>query len=1009
MKILKIEFQNINSLKGTHEIDFSKAPFTVSSLFAITGPTGSGKSTILDVIALALFNRVPRMPGNRTISKADIEKFGAVLTRNHKEAFAKITFETNSGHYTSKWSISTARTGNLRDYEMEITDLSSGRLFDLKKSEVPSKNEELIGLSYEQFIKAVLLAQGEFAQLLKAEKKERGELLEKITGTGIYRQLGIRAFQKFKQVNAEIEDRQRDINLLQNDLLEDEAVEQLNKDLSVKSAACAPLEKEVEKLKKNLDLKKNIEEHKKQVSEKEKLKHSADNQLQQFLDQYQNKIEKHEQVQVFAEDLRAWQNLDKTCKEIKEELAAQARNEKENEQNISSCLEKIRAFLKTEPETEKIEDSLQEFSRNVRNLQQQRKDKLNKFDTLKDQFHFEVREVPFKLNGDLDSEEQKLKEMKAAREESLEELREQLKDLNLEDPETEKDRLQQAVQLGRRAQQQASGIEMLSRDIEKAKKEEQDLLPQIEGLPKKIEELSKTSEAVRKDLKIFQLQRENEIITVNLEDLRHQLHSGEPCPLCGAKEHPYASGLPPKNDQLQDQIAEAQNNLDRLEREITGYKTSLGHYRKQLAEIQKHLSEKQPQLEAQKRDFEDKFSKINPLGENWELFCSHREQKLQLLEKFEKEKRRLSAIIAGVKIIPEIKEVVSQGKQIKTQLDELYQGNNIDTDCLNLQKSWTGFQHQSKSLKILAEELNRKLERRSGELKLLENSLQPKLTEIDCREIKEALERLMPENAYTELRKKREQLTSQKEQIEASLKTLREQYRNLKNKDVEETEEELTQKLTAAKKQLEELGGECEELRYKQRLHTNCLTKIAAIEKDLAGAKKGIRRWKLLDELIGDSKGNRFNDFAQDLSLSQLLAHANSRLKDLSDRYIIDKPEKDEDDSLVAIDEHMGGQRRSVKTLSGGETFLLSLSMALALSDLASRNVEINSLFIDEGFGTLDPETLDQTLDTLEKLQAESSKTIGVISHVDSLKERIATQIRLTRNGQGYSSLEIVG
>ena len=162
-----------------------------------------------------------------------------------------------------------------------------------------------------------------------------------------------------------------------------------------------------------------------------------------------------------------------------------------------------------------------------------------------------------------------------------------------------------------------------------------------------------------------------------------------------------------------------------------------------------------------------------------------------------------------------------------------------------------------------------------------------------------------------------------------------------------------------------------------------------------------------MNELIGDATGKKFNDFAQDLSLSQLLVLANKRLGDLSDRYRIDKPTESEDDGLVAIDEHMGGQRRSVKTLSGGETFLLSLSLALALSDMASRNVEINSLFIDEGFGTLDPETLDQTLDTLEKLQAESSKTIGIISHVDSLKERIATQIQLKRHGQGYSTLEI--
>jgi exonuclease SbcC len=86
----------------------------------------------------------------------------------------------------------------------------------------------------------------------------------------------------------------------------------------------------------------------------------------------------------------------------------------------------------------------------------------------------------------------------------------------------------------------------------------------------------------------------------------------------------------------------------------------------------------------------------------------------------------------------------------------------------------------------------------------------------------------------------------------------------------------------------------------------------------------------------------------------------------------------------------------------------VSLSLALALSDLASRQIDIKSLFIDEGFGSLDRLTLDMTIDTLEKLQFETSKTIGVISHIDAMKERIATQIRLNRNGQGYSSMEII-
>ena len=198
MKILKIKFKNINSLKEEHTIDFTKNPFASGSLFAITGPTGSGKSTILDVISLALFNQIPRLGG---ISKNELIKTGAVITKNQTEASAEISYECKEGRFTSKWHIHYNRNHNLNDYGMELSEYNSGNILDLKKSEVPAKNEELIGLNYAQFIKSVVLAQGEFAQFLKAKKDERSELLEKITGTGIYRALGVAAYEKFKSVN----------------------------------------------------------------------------------------------------------------------------------------------------------------------------------------------------------------------------------------------------------------------------------------------------------------------------------------------------------------------------------------------------------------------------------------------------------------------------------------------------------------------------------------------------------------------------------------------------------------------------------------------------------------------------------------------------------------------------------------------------------------------------------------------------------------------------------------
>jgi exonuclease SbcC len=103
----------------------------------------------------------------------------------------------------------------------------------------------------------------------------------------------------------------------------------------------------------------------------------------------------------------------------------------------------------------------------------------------------------------------------------------------------------------------------------------------------------------------------------------------------------------------------------------------------------------------------------------------------------------------------------------------------------------------------------------------------------------------------------------------------------------------------------------------------------------------------------------------------------------------------------------MGNSLRTVNTLSGGETFLMSLALALGLSDLASHKVQLGSLFIDEGFGTLDPEVLEKTITMLEKLQMQDNKTIGIISHVEALKERIRVKVNVVKNGQGYSEVRV--
>ena len=1007
MKILKIEFQNINSLKGAHEIDFTGSPFTASSLFAITGPTGSGKSTILDVISLALFNQVPRLG---KITKNEILNKGAILTRNQKEAWARITYESKTGIFASHWSISTNRNNKLRDYEMQLFDLASEKALDLKKSDVPAKNEELIGLNYDQFIKSVLLAQGEFAQFLRAKKDERGELLEKITGTGIYRQLGIKAFQKKKEVSSEIEKEQQEIEVHQKNLLQEEDLNTFSKELSEKTKNCEPLEAEVKKLEQNIRLKNDIKERNLDLQKVLRQKEEAKKSLAEFEDQHGQALKKHEKIQLFGEELRTWQNLNREIEGLHDDIAIIVNGKKSTEEQMTDCLGQIREFVQKNVEAADIEAEIHTFSSRVRELQQQRDAKRSSYGSLQREFDTEVREIPFQLNGDIEQSELKLLELQKMIQLEVDNLSPRLSEINLADPISEKNRLRRDLEQARKAERQSEKISQASGELKKLQAEKAEIQPFLEKLPKELELEQSNADTLKERLEKLQLKKENENLRKTLEEHRTHLQKGDPCPLCGALEHPFAEDLPEREDGLQEEIQETSRLLSAKQQEIAGTKTSLNHYERRFESVHKSEKEKISELESLKGHFEEEFGDLKIAYEtDWSRIVAKFDGKISALEKYEAENRKLKAIAAGLPLLADLKKVLQEGKEIKKHLDQLYTGKNIDADCRDLQNKWTGFLHQKASLQKQKKDLEQKQGLKKGQLKDLEIKLQSKIEKEGYREIQQALAGLLPEQRAAELRKKKETLNNETSRIESVEKTLISQLQKLQENEPQSSLEDLMKEIEEKKNTLSGWNKECEELRRILFNDQNTRRKINEIETGLKEKKQKIRRWELLNQLIGDSTGKKFNDFAQDLSLSQLLQLANVRLKDLSDRYRIGKPEGDEDDSLVAIDDHMGGQRRSVKTLSGGETFILSLSMALALSDLASKNVEIDSLFIDEGFGTLDPETLDQTLDTLEKLQAESSKTIGIISHVDSLKERITTQVKLKRNGQGYSSLEVSG
>lgn len=164
--------------------------------------------------------------------------------------------------------------------------------------------------------------------------------------------------------------------------------------------------------------------------------------------------------------------------------------------------------------------------------------------------------------------------------------------------------------------------------------------------------------------------------------------------------------------------------------------------------------------------------------------------------------------------------------------------------------------------------------------------------------------------------------------------------------------------------------------------------------------------WGKLNDLIGSADGKKFRNYAQQFTLEVLLRYANHHLTGLSRRYRLERIA--DTLALMVVDQDMGDERRSVHSLSGGESFLVSLALALGLASLSSNRVRVESLFIDEGFGSLDADTLRVAMNALDHLQAQGRK-VGVISHVQEMTERIAVQIQVQRQSGGQSRIEVRG
>jgi len=328
----------------------------------------------------------------------------------------------------------------------------------------------------------------------------------------------------------------------------------------------------------------------------------------------------------------------------------------------------------------------------------------------------------------------------------------------------------------------------------------------------------------------------------------------------------------------------------------------------------------------------------------------------------------------------------------RTKLDELTEKRNAAREALSvLETAIAGLRQALQERRLL-------LERRE-EAFTLELKQKGFIGEAVFLEARLPIgERQQLEQKADSLDKRAHELEARRKERQTKLHEVRERQLTLEANEV--IEERIAHQQNELRNVRGSIGTIANRLRENAQAAAEHRLKAQAVE----AQKSECRRWELLHDLIGSADGKKFRNFAQGITFELMISHANRQLRQMTDRYqLLHDPNNPLE--LSVIDQWQAGEVRSTRNLSGGESFIVSLALALGLSQMSSRNVRVDSLFLDEGFGTLDEEALETALDTLAGLQ-QSGKLIGVISHVAALRERISTHIRVTPKTGGRSSIE---
>lgn len=1127
MRILKLYIKNLASIESA-EIDFTASPLVDSPLFLICGATGSGKTTILDAITIALYNQTSRFSESIKTEgvnddngdydeKVKSDNTIRLVRRGADMASVVLYFESVEGkEYKVEWVVERRKhKRNFKDIKWAVTFVRDGKVVTLTKSrEVADELTRAAGLGFQEFTRTTLLAQGKFTEFLKSKDDEKSEILEKIMGTDIYTRIGKAVQATFKEkldgVN-HIKDKIGNVDLLPEDeerkLVED--IEAIKREVSNLDKEKTQEDEKLQWLEKFKDVEEKVEKAKKGVEEADAILASEEMVAKKgILDLWDKSVDLREAIKTLEEKEKRKSETESQNGFYKEKYENACNSLKYREEELEKFKAELDVIDKKLNELQPYETMLREdydlLQEDVRAIV------TNDSDIVKYKNEIaRLTQAIEKQNVSVESAERVLQELKGG----CEAKQKEFEDINRKVQEGENLKLTEKISNIGNAK---NGLELLDRwlsDWEEKKSEFEEDKKRKALAESDLKEKKTKEEEKRKESK--QAEEEYDDIAQKVSNARQlirKLKVGETCPVCGgvfngADEH--GDGF---DRLLSEKEAAKKEKQEIAKRAYDAYNTALSN--KQNADNQLNIAEKQekeareayekkvlevqaavakcgrdlPQsvtgkgikdlvaeFEGERKDLSiqnEELSKLRMSAEKvrkeWEVANQTYNDKQPKFLKLQKEHIENMANLKNIEANKNGYEEANKEKWEELSAKVTYKdgverdrvkeiGERLKSDYEKLTENENNKRGILLRADTLAKDIEDAKEKRGELLAMMQNQswADVKVTAVATQENvvaiwsellggfkkwREAVEALRVE--VIEAAKNKETKVGNLDENE--VKKLKDEYgenaiQDLRN-EVNKADKDIDIRKDSQRVAIEEMWKleECKPLisdnetiealknrgqelssllglknmelgRLTQRVNDNEVNKKKCedIKEELEKAQKECELWNRLNDFMGDAAGKRFRGMALRLLMKELLHYANEHLRKLTGARF--KLECYGQGLGIAIRDSLSCNSLQLPAnLSGGESFVVSLALALGLSTMSGGNMSApDILFIDEGFGTLDEDYLSNVVELLERLH-ESGKRVGIISHVEELKEKIRTQIIVERTSLS-SHVKIVG